>query len=364
MLAARPELAALAPVAHGALDFEELERWGLRADEVLDFSVNSNPFGPPPGVWQALSQVPLDRYPDREALALRRAVAEVTGIGPAQILAGNGTAELIWLVALAYVRPNDAVLVAGPTFGEYARAARLMGARVEGWTARPETGFAFDAAELGQKLAGGAYRLVFICTPNNPTGQVLPLEILADWARTHPQTLFVVDEAYLAFVPGAPSATSLRAANVLVLRSMTKDYALAGLRLGYAAGSELVIEALRQVRPAWSVNALAQAAGVAALQDRAFLESSLAQLRAAKQALVAGLVRLGYHPADSRTHYFLMPVGGGAEFRRALLRHGLLVRDCASFGLPGYVRVAPRRPEENARLLSGLEALSDLGRSA
>jgi histidinol-phosphate/aromatic aminotransferase/cobyric acid decarboxylase-like protein len=180
------------------------------------------------------------------------------------------------------------------------------------------------------------------------------LETVAAWVTALPRTLFVIDEAYLTFAIGARSVLTLQADNVLLLRSMTKAYALAGIRLGYAVGHPDVLAVLRQVRPPWSVNALAQAAGVAALTDAAHIERSLAQVAQAKQRLVAELYRLGLEPVPSSTHFFLLKVGNATACRQALLRRGLLVRDCTSFGLPAYIRVATRRPEENAQLLAAL----------
>jgi histidinol-phosphate aminotransferase len=177
------------------------------------------------------------------------------------------------------------------------------------------------------------------------------VEVIASWARRHPQTLFVVDEAYLPFANGLASVVYQAGKNILVLRSMTKDFGLAGLRLGYAVGDESVIALLRRVQPPWSVNTLAQVAGVAALGDPVNLVRSLEQLAGAKEELAAGLTRVGLNPVPSATHFFLVRVGNGGAFRRTLLRRGLLVRDCTSFGLPAYVRIAARRPEENAQLL-------------
>ena len=358
LLSARPEVLTTPPDHHGALDYEELERAGLDPARMLDFSVNSNPYGPPPGVWDALRTVPLDRYPDREALALRRALSTHLGVPMVQIVVGNGTAELIWLTAMAFVRPSDRVLVVGPTFGEYARAAALMGAQVTAWTALAEEDFAVNVTQVGQALVSVRPRVVFVCTPNNPTGAVIPLEAVHFWARAHPHMLFVVDEAYIQFVDGLASAANLGAENVLVLRSMTKDYALAGLRLGYAVGSEGVIEPLARVRPPWSVNALAQVAGVAALREGCWLTHSLHKLALSKAALVRELAALGLPPMPSTAHFFLLRVGDGTAFRRKLMSGHVLVRDCASFGLPEYVRIAARRPEENARLLEAIREMA------
>jgi histidinol-phosphate/aromatic aminotransferase/cobyric acid decarboxylase-like protein len=226
------------------------------------------------------------------------------------------------------------------------------------WTAHPEADFVLDLPEIDRKLASASFRAVFICSPNNPTGQVLLREALLDWVKKYPETWFILDEAYLAFVPGLASALTLGQPNLLLLRSMTKDYALAGLRLGYLVGAESLIETVASVRPAWNVNALAQAAGLAALADEAHQQATLTQLQTAKTSFLAGLRALGYRPQPSATHYFLVPVANGAEFRRQLLTHGCLVRDCASFGLPGYVRLATRQLVENQRLLEALAQLN------
>jgi histidinol-phosphate aminotransferase len=200
--------------------------------------------------------------------------------------------------------------VLGPTIGEYARAAQLAGADVRPWTANPGDGFAINADEISVKLAEHPW-VVFICNPNNPTGQCLPADVIQSWATAHPETIFIVDEAYLSFVPGMQSAiypAQPKRQNLLVLRSMTKDYALAGLRLGYALGPTNLIAALAAQRAPWNVNALAQAAWLAALQDPAHLAQTLTQLRQEKKLLVTGFQHLGYHPLSSQTHFFLLPV--------------------------------------------------------
>jgi len=330
----RPEVLATALDQHGSLDYAELEAMGLDPEQVLDFSVNSNPYGPSQQVRKALIRVPLDRYPDRESLALRRALADHDGVALDQVVVGNGTAELLWLTAMAFLRPGDRVLIVGPTFGEYDRASRLMGAQVECWIARPEAGFRVDPEDVQRHL------------------HRLEPDVIASWVAAHPGTLFVVDEAYLAFAPGLSSALTIRAPNLLVLRSMTKDHALAGLRLGYALAPRRLVEALARVRPPWNVNALAQAAGLAALSDLRHLQRTLGALRQARDRLMAGLRRCGLDPLPTDVNFFLVEAKDGAVFRRRLLQRGILVRDCASFGLPAYVRIATRRPDENARLLA------------
>ncbi len=344
-----------APAYHGAFNYAELERLNLNPDEVLDFSVNSNPYGPSPSVLPALATVPVDRYPDREAIALRRALAAQLNIGFENIVIGNGTAELFWLLAFVTLSPGNRVLIVGPTFGEYSRVSAIMGAEIIEKSARPGD-FAVNAGQIALALRETAPKLAFVCNPNNPTGQALPVEQLAGWAGQQPDTLFVVDESYLGFAPAMPSALTVQAANILVIRSMTKDYALAGLRLGYAAGvNRPLVEAIASVRPAWNVNGLAQAAGLAAMRDEAYMQNCLSKLYCAKSQLVAGLTKLGFNPLPSATHYFLLSVPeGAARFRMKLLAHNIMVRDCTSFGLPDTVRIATRREEDNERLLAAV----------
>jgi histidinol-phosphate aminotransferase len=349
----RPELLHIPDAIHGALDFEELDRLGLAPEAVLDFSVNGNPYGPSPRVGEAIARVPYDRYPDREALALRRVLATHLAVTPDQLLIGNGSTELVWLVALAFVRAGDSVVLVGPTFGEYTRAAVLMGAHLCHYTAPPEA-FRVVTSDVTRLLGQAQPRLVFLCNPNNPTGTYIAPDTIAHWAAAWPGTLFIVDEAYLTFAAEAPSVLPVMRHNMLVLGSMTKAYALAGLRLGYAVGAPDLLDALRRARPPWSVNALAQAAGIAAVQDTAHLTACLTHIAQAKPDLIAGLHALGLAPVPSTTHFFLVRVGHAAACRQALLGRGILVRDCASFGLPAYIRVATRRPADNARLLAAL----------
>lgn len=353
---ARPEVLATPPVTHGAFDYEELGRRGIEPRRLLDFSVNGNPYGPSPAARAALSGVPLELYPDREALSLRRALAEHLGVSTRRILAGNGTSELIWLVALAFVRPGDGVLVVGPTYGEYGRAVALMGGRVLEWRACEEDGFAPKPGRIEAEIRRSSAQLVFACNPNNPTGAATDPREIRLWAERHPRTLFVVDEAYLRFAEGLPSAAQAGCDNILVLRSMTKDYGLAGVRLGYALAPPELIETLARVRPPWSVNAYAQAAGVGALSDEPWLAETLGKLASAKEKLWAEMGGIGIPPLPSATHFCLVRAGNGAMLRRRLMNRGILVRDCASFGLAAWVRVAARRPEENAGLIQAARA--------
>jgi L-threonine-O-3-phosphate decarboxylase len=353
MIRPRAHVAALRPVHHGSISDAELAGLGLRRDQVIDFSTNTNPLGPSPASLSAARAALWTHYPDDGAPRLKAAVAEREGVAPGQVVVGNGSAELIWLVALAFLGPGDRTTVVGPTFGEYARAAAIVGAAVdESLRARPEDDFAppLDA------LADRAARVTWICDPNNPTGQLIGSARLAELAAAAPETLLVVDEAYAPFVDSWRRWDRLPG-NVVRLRSLTKDGAMPGLRLGYAVAAPAVARALDAVRPPWSVNAVAQAAGLAALADTAHLAAARDEVRRARAYVAGALTGLGWRVHPSSTNFVLVEVGDAAATRAALLRRGVVVRDCASFGLPGHVRIGLRPVEECARLVAAFGEL-------
>ena len=343
---------------HGGPDHAELARLGLRPDDLLDFSVNTNPLGASPRAVAALGAVDPSRYPDSEATDLRAALAAAHGVRPDEILAGNGSVELIWLLAQVYLDPGDRALVVGPTFGEYVAAVSRQRAEPVVFRASPADGFRPRIDDLVALIRAAGPRLLFLCNPNNPTGQALDSDDLARVLAVCDETLLVVDEAYLDLAEGVASALALRRdPRVVVLRSLTKNFGLAGPRLGYAVAEPGVLRALARAQPPWSVNALAQAAGLAALGDREHLLAGCRLARRAKAFLVEGLERLGLSCLPSRTNFWLVEVGDAAELRRRLLLRGILVRDGASFGLPRHIRLAARPRLECERLL---EALRDL----
>jgi L-threonine-O-3-phosphate decarboxylase len=353
-------------VVHGGPDHAELAAAGLDPAGVIDFSANVNPYGPPPGVTAAVRRAALDRYPDRECLALRRALAARLGVDAGWIVCGNGAAELIHLLARITLRAGDTVVVAGPTFGEYARAARLHGATVVEVDAAYPLGGDLCREPLLAAIAATRPRLVWLCSPNNPTGGAAgaaDVAVLLD-AVAAGGGLLVADEAYADLqLDGAPADLRPLLAgpagdSLVLLRSLTKGYALAGLRLGYVVARPLLVAALRRVRPPWNVSAPAQAAGVAALAGDEYLVHSRARLAATKRRLAAALARAGYAATIGRANWLLVEVGDAAAVRRRLLGEALLVRDCASFGLPGHIRVAVRRPAECRRLVAALSALA------
>lgn len=358
----RPEVANLAVCPHGGPDYAELRAMGLAPGEVLDFSVSANPFPSPPGVRRLLGTIDIERYPDTEATELRQCLAVKLGVAPGNIMAGNGAVELIRLIALTYFGHGDPVLILEPTFGEYRVACQVVGARVFSQRARAGDGFVPRIEAVVSLIRQHRPKGVFIGNPNSPTGQYLSRLEVQRVLDAVGDGLLVLDEAFIAFVDrGWSSLDLILSGNVIVVRSMTKDYSLAGLRLGYAVASEAIIRSLCRVRPPWNVNVVAQQAGVAALGEADYLEQCQKKIKEAKRFLVDELGRAGFPPMPSRVNFFLVKVGNGQRFRAALLRHGVLVRDCTSFGLPEYVRLAPRTLPECRRLIAVIHTLKSRG---
>jgi len=368
-----PSLTGHRPV-HGGVKPAELRALGLRPEEVLDFSASISPLGPPAGLWDALHGVDLTAYPDPQCLAFRedlsrRLSAQLPNgglIAPERILVGNGSTEIIHLLARAFLPPAvsgaaSSVFLLTPTYGEYSGACRLAGAAVSCLDGSAAGGFRWDLMEAARRINLERPSLVFLCNPNNPTGVFLSsseVELLAG-ATSHAGGLLVVDEAYLSFADDPLGSLPLLGRHeIVLLRSMTKDYALTGLRLGYSLASEEVTERLASFQPDWSVNSLAQAAGLAALADTGYLPRARQAVAQAKKHLSAGLAGLGFPVPPSSANFLLVRVGDGARWREKLMRRGYFVRDCASFGLSDYIRVGIRSMPDCQRLVEAMAELA------
>jgi len=359
----RDEIVNLPPCPHGGIDHAELNALGLDPARVPDFSVCTNPYRPPLDIETIMDTIDLSRYPDSTATELREQLAEIQGVPADNIIASSGTTELIRLITLTYLRPADSALVLEPTYGEYEVACRLAGSEPVRQQAREENDFAFKIDETVDLIRKHRPRLVFLCNPNNPTGHYLSRgEIEALIAATG-DGLLAIDEAYVSFVEKIWRSDDLiHHGNVIILRSMTKDYGLAGLRLGYGVASDRIISNLRKACPPWNVNAIAQKVGMSVLPATDYLRQSGEKLRQGRQFLVDKLCRLGFTVLPSDTHYFLVKVGNASEFRAALLKYGIVVRDCSSLGLPEYVRIAARTMPECRRLVATIEGnIRELG---
>ncbi len=354
---------------HGALDYGELERLGLHPQEVLDFSVNANPYGPSPCVREAVANTAIDRYPDRECLELRRAILdyELNGVNLplSSVVCGNGTSELIWAITHAYLKPGLKAAILGPTFGEYRVACLAAGATVVEFRAQADACFQPDIVAVSAWIDMEQPSLVWLCNPNNPTGTWLDQHhVQLVVAACHSiGAMLVVDEAYWRFVfPYEAYSTvelvdATRRLQVIVLRSLTKDFALAGLRLGYTIATPDIAERLGAQLPSWNVNGAAQAAGIVALADRTHLKTTLDNLAIERQAFFHALRDIGLNVIPSRTHFCLIEVGDARRVRQELLLRKILVRDGTSFGLSQFVRVVTRPRGEWQQLVLALQGI-------
>ena len=342
---------------HGGLDLEELRSLGIQPGEVLDFSANVSPLGPPPSVRDAVAGVDLAAYPDRQCVALREALSARLGQVPERILVGNGSTELIHLLARAYLCDGEGSFIFTPTFGEYEAACHSARATVHDFPADEANGFRWNLDAALAAIRAQRPRLVFLCNPNNPTGVYLDQAAVGSIAEAAKDSgLLVLDQAYLPFTRESGDPGPLLAlGNVVLLRSMTKDYALAGLRVGYMLAAAQVVEQVRRLQPSWSVNAVAQAAALAALDDTQHIDRAMGVMRQAKAYLEGELHAMGVPVLPSTANFLTAKVGDAKAVRLALLRRGICVRDCASFGLPQYIRIGVRRLEDCERLVSALE---------
>lgn len=342
---------------HGALRVAELDRLGLDPAEVIDFSASISPLGPSPRVLRAVREVDLSAYPDPDCLRLRRALSRRLGVPEEGILVGNGSTELIHLLARSHLRRGREACIFAPGFGEYAAACRLQG--VEPRLIHPEEGggFRWDTVRAASLIEEWRPTLTFLCNPNNPTGVYLSRgEVMTIAEAVGNGGFLVVDEAYVAFADRAWDALGLLGqGNVVLLRSMTKDHAIPGLRLGYMLAPEALVEEAGGFQSSWSVNAVAQAAGLAALQDAGHPEEGRRVTRSNREYLLGRLRGLGLVCNEPGANFLLVEVGDARAVRLELLRrYRLCVRDCASFGLPGHIRVGVRNEDDCNRLVRAL----------
>jgi len=353
---------------HGGNVFALARSLGVPPEELTDFSANINPLGPAPGVREALA-ASFDRivhYPDRQAYELRRALADFHGTDLSGVAVANGSTELIYL--MPRLLPGRRGLIVAPAFSEYARSLERAGWETAYFTLSPGDGFSLPLDRLAERLAEG-FGLMFLCNPANPTGALIPRpvveEILALCRRAG--TFLVLDEAFMDFCEGESAKDVIRReGGGVVLRSMTKFYAIPGLRLGYALGPADILERISSFLEPWSVNTPAQVAGVASLADAGYRERTIRTVTAEREALARGLAALpGLVPFPSAANYLLVRLQSGmtaAELRDALIPKGIIIRDCCNYtGLDGsFFRVAVRGGEENRKLLKALvEALPE-----
>lgn len=365
-----PTASSLAdPSVHGGEVFEIARLRGLNAKRIVDFSANINPLGPPSlalrHVKNATWMIPY--YPDISYCDFRKAAAEYSGVPTSEnVIEGSGSTELIYLFAEYCVREGDKVLIPIPTFGEYERAVRSRGGLPIYVPSQRE--FALDVHRLADELDSGC-KAVFLSSPNNPSSKTVTkrdLLRLVELASNRNVHVFL-DETFVEFTEdgtGLPPRVE-EFPNLFVARSLTKIFALAGLRIGYGLASRKLIEQLRGAKMPWSVNILAQEAAIAALRDKSYLRRSRRLIAKEREFLYSGLAKIKrLTPFRPEANFVLSRITQGLtarELKSSLLDRSILIRDCSSFrGLQdNYFRISVKLRKENRLLLSVLREVLD-----
>ncbi|MDS1029023.1 threonine-phosphate decarboxylase CobD [Bacillota bacterium LX-D] len=333
----------------------------FKVEKFIDFSANINPLGCPPRVFETIKDS-LDlimHYPDPDSRKLKQKLEKYFRIEQNQIIVGNGAVELLYLIC--HLLKPQKILTLAPSFSEYVRGAETIKAQIEYYYLHSEDNFNIDLLELDKKLSG--IDLFFLCNPNNPTGTILnykKMRQIQSLCLKH-QTFLVVDESFIDFI-GDKEEYSVRhdlAQNnkLFILHSLTKFFALPGLRLGCGFGSPDIISKLIKLKDPWSVNALAQTAGIAAIDDSTFQAKTIEYVNTEKDFLFTRLNEIkGLKAFCPSVNFVLVQITGeitSDELVNRMAEKGVLIRNCKTF--PGlgdkYIRVAVRTREENLRLL-------------
>jgi histidinol-phosphate aminotransferase len=332
-----------------------------QVDAEVRLNTNESPFPPPPEWnrrYQAeLSEISFHRYPDREATKLRAALAKLHGVGADEVFCANGSNEALQCLLLAFGGPGRRIVTFEPTYALHSHIARLTGAQVVSGERTPD--FQIEREEVDRVLVGGDAAVVFLCSPNNPTGRVEP-EALVNYVLERAAGLVVVDEAYGQFAPW--SALSLRGASnargLVVVRTFSKTWSMAASRLGYLVADPAVVAACEHVALPYHLSATTQAAGLLALEFQDEMEARVAVIAEERGRVSAALGELPLEtwPSDANFVLFRPLHKDAAVVWSDLLGQSVLIRDCSSWeGLPGCLRVTIGTPEENDRFLTALK---------
>jgi len=355
---------AIAPYQPGKPISELAREIGLEEESIIKLASNENPLGASPKALAAM-RAALDevaRYPDGNGFELRTALAKMYGVAAARIVLGNGSNDVLEMAAHAFLEPGASAVYSQHAFAVYPLATQATGAAgIE----VPARDFGHDLDAMGRAVRGDT-RVVFVANPNNPTGTWIAADRLHAFLRKLPaHVLLVLDEAYYEYLDPGLRSDSLgwleQFPNLVVSRTFSKAYGLAGLRVGFAFAHPQVAGLMNRVRQPFNVSSIAQAAAVAALADQEFVHKSRALNAQGMLALTTGFKRLGLSWIPSYANFVSFKVPNTAEVFQRLLRRGVIVRPIAGYGMPEHLRVTVGTGAENARFLAELEAvLTDL----
>jgi len=353
----------IAPYVGGKPISEVARQFGLDEAKIVKLASNENPLGMPASAKTAMAKAAEDlgRYPDSNGFELKKVISAKFNVPEDWITLGNGSNDILELAARAVAQKGDEVIFSQHAFAVYPLATQAVGAKSVEVPAIPkELGHDLDAM---LKAITPKTKLIYVANPNNPTGTFLSGDAIAQFlAKVPSHIVVVVDEAYTEFLAPAQRYDSLAFArqypNVIISRTLSKAYGLAGLRIGFGIAQPLITDLLNRIRQPFNVNSLAQAAAIAALQDEEFLQKSAQLNKEGYEQLIAGFKKLGLNYIPSSGNFVLVQVGqdndAGSRVNLSLLKQGVIVRPVGNYGLPQWLRVSIGLPQENEVFLQAL----------
>ncbi|MEC5396236.1 histidinol-phosphate transaminase [Uliginosibacterium sp. H1] len=348
---------AISPYVPGKPISELAREMGLNEADIVKLASNENPLGMSPKARAALDAVLSDiaRYPDGNGFALKQKLSAKFGVSPESLVLGNGSNDVLEMAVRAFLKPRDSAVYSQHAFAVYPIEVLAIGAR---GIVTPAVQYGHDLDAMAKAIEADT-RMVFIANPNNPTGNFLPgAQIKAFLERVPAEVLVVLDEAYNEYLAPEQRYDSLawlqQHPNLIITRTFSKIYGLAGLRVGYAVANEEVAGMLNRVRQPFNVSSLALAAAEAAVDDDAFLQRSYEVNRAGMAQLLKGLGELGYETIPSSGNFLTFKAGDAASINQRLLKQGVIVRPIGGYGMPEWLRVSIGLEAENQRFLDAL----------
>lgn len=352
---------------HGGLNYSRLKEKGITPEDIIDFSVSINPFPVHESIINAVRNCSLTRYPDSSAYELRERIAQYENCRVDEVLAVNGTSQGINLIGEAFLDSNSTVLIAAPAYSQYKNISQLKKSKIIELESDVSRDFKPDENQIIEKIEEIRPEIFWICNPNNPTGTYLAEDKMdkIEEAAKKTGTIVVIDEAYIAF-----TKKELRfrkeSTNILRLNSMTKDYGIPGLRLGYIHGDQELLKTIADHQPEWSISAPAQKAGIACLDENEYYAKTWASVKEECERFRNKLIGIGLKVYETESNFFMVRLGSRADIEdgspgyASLLQHALeskniQIRDCSSFGYPDHIRIGIHSRENNELLFQAIK---------
>ena len=359
----RSELVQLPHTVHGGQ--------GWKLENVEDYSHNLNPFGPPEDLGEIVASAIGDvgHYPDDSCAELKEVISKTCNVGVDCISVGAGSSDIIRNVPNTFYERGSKVVIPNPSFAEYTQQCRIVGAEVQPFMLEPEEDFRIDADRLLEAAEGA--KAVYICNPNNPTGRVEPRDKIMRITRELEEkgTLLFLDETLLELVPGYTDITMSgmvsRFSNLVVANSLTKSFAIPGIRIGFGFSNPDIIAEMDKVRMTWNVGQIEQTVATVLLRDKMdYVDHAAAVMAEESEIMNSALAQIGFPVgADSDSFFYFNSIESlgmtGAEFNKRMITHGISIRDCASFGdrFKSYIRYSVKDRERNCRFIAAVDAV-------